>query len=259
MFREMVRVLGNLQRETMTPPTTELVPLEEKQLEILGAGLPVTRQDLETLQLQKDLLTEFFRKQLRKDIDYGVIPGTKQPSLFQPGAQKLARLFGLTVKKTCTHREVDREGNYATFTYRADVYHPRTREIIAQCEGSTNSQEKKWATRYSQGAKENTPITDILNTLQKMAQKRAFVGGVIEAVGASDFFTQDIDSPEDAKTLGIRPEPTRVKAEVPKTVSAHRSDESEVQRCDCGNVMMISNFNEAEWYCTKCKAKKPRN
>src|SRR5207253_1530601 len=37
------------------------------------------------------------------------------------------------------------------------------------------------------------PAGEILNTLQKMAQKRAYVGAVIIAVGASDFFTHDIE------------------------------------------------------------------
>jgi hypothetical protein len=40
---------------------------------------------------------------------------------------------------------------------------------------------------------EMTPIADIQNTLMKMAQKRAFVGATILAVGASDFFTQDLE------------------------------------------------------------------
>lgn len=230
-------------------PKTELVPLEEKQIEVLGAGLPVTRQDLESVRDRISLLKEFVQTQLRKDVDYGIIPGCKAPSLYQPGAQKMARLFGLTVQKVCTHREVDRENNYAAFTYQASVYHARTGQLIAQCEGSTNSQEKKWAARRVNGALEATPICDILNTLQKMAQKRAFVGGIIEACAASDFFTQDVDSPEEAAHLGIRPEPKRAQATVPKATSAHRRDLTEVGLCDCGHEMMISRYNEAEWYC----------
>ena len=234
-------------------PSTDLVPLEEKQLEVLGAGLPVTRQDLDSVKARTALLKEFVQSQLRKDIDYGIIPGCKAPSLYQPGAQKLARLFGLTVQKVCTHRTVDRENNYAEFTYQASVFHARTRELLAQCEGSTNSQEKKWAVRRVNGALESTPITDILNTLQKMAQKRAMVGGVIEACAASDFFTQDIDSPEEAQALGVRPEPARAKANIPKATSAHRNDQTEVEVCDCGKTMMVSRYNEGEWYCNKAQ------
>ncbi|MGB3205466.1 MAG: hypothetical protein WBB28_10790 [Crinalium sp.] len=39
----------------------------------------------------------------------------------------------------------------------------------------------------------NTEIFDQVNTLQKMAQKRAFVGAVLIACNASEFFSQDLD------------------------------------------------------------------
>lgn len=253
----MVRLLEPVQREeTMT------VAIEER-VEILGNGLPVTRQDLDNLKARIGLMKEFVSKQLRMDVDYGTIPGTPKPCLYQPGAQKLARLFGLTVRKECTHREVDRETNFAMFTYKATVYVAKNDTVIAECEGSCNSQEKKYANRRNRGVSEETPVTDILNTLQKMAQKRAFVGAVIEACAASDFFTQDIDSPEEAEALGMRPAPARATVQVPKPVSAHRRDQSNVENCDaCGHQMMVSTFNQGEWYCNTrsggCGAKKPR-
>src|SRR5205085_7043391 len=39
----------------------------------------------------------------------------------------------------------------------------------------------------------NPDIADQVNTIQKMAQKRALVGAVLLAVNASEFFTQDIE------------------------------------------------------------------
>ena len=38
-----------------------------------------------------------------------------------------------------------------------------------------------------------------------MAQKRAFVGATLLAVGASDFFNQDFDDYSDAQTIGVVP------------------------------------------------------
>lgn len=237
----------------------DLLPVEERQLEVLGAGLPVTRQDLDAIRERISILKSFVQSQMVQDVDYGTIPGTPKPSLYQPGAQKLARLFGLTVRKERTFQEIEKETNFAMFTYRADVYHARSNQLIAQCEGSCNSQEKKYATRTVKGARENTPIYDILNTLQKMAQKRAMVGAVIEACGASDFFTQDLDSPEEAQAVGVR-QTTRAQARVPKAVSAQSTDQTEAETCDCGNPMMISQFGPEPrpWYCGKCKAKRPR-
>lgn len=39
----------------------------------------------------------------------------------------------------------------------------------------------------------NPDIFDLVNTIQKMAQKRAFIGAVLIAVNASEYFTQDLD------------------------------------------------------------------
>ena len=119
--------------------------------------------------------------------------------------------------------------------------------IIATCEGSCNSHEKKYKERrvyekvqmsrkdgstYDKRVErgvESTPVTDVLNTLQKMAQKRAYVGAVILATGASDFFNQDIDDPQDAATLGITPkqDAPRVQAKIPGVTAAASQDQTQ--------------------------------
>jgi len=43
---------------------------------------------------------------------------------------------------------------------------------------------------------QNEDMADIVNTVQKMAQKRAFVGAVIIATNASEYFTQDLEDME---------------------------------------------------------------
>jgi len=43
------------------------------------------------------------------------------------------------------------------------------------------------------GRMENPEPYDLVNTLQKQAQKRAYVGAVLMAVNASEFFTQDVE------------------------------------------------------------------
>ena len=46
----------------------------------------------------------------------------------------------------------------------------------------------------------NPDIADVINTIQKMAQKRALVAAVLIATGASEFYTQDI---EDSPAQGV--------------------------------------------------------
>lgn len=201
------------------------------QPEVFSANLPVTRSMMDDLKEQRLLLREFVQSQLRKDVDFGIIPGTQKPSLYKPGAEKMRGLFGLNLVLDCTSKELDRVQNFAMFTYKAKVF--RGEKLIAECEGSANSQEVKYRERsvWKDGAKskEATPVCDILNTLQKMAQKRAFVGGIILAVGASDFFTQDIDDPQDARSIGTLPREEKGPSNIPaiKTVSSQPKENNQ--------------------------------
>lgn len=173
-------------------------------------SLPVTRQDLKAVSERRAIIKEFVNKQLKKgsdsDGDYAVIKGTKKPTLLKPGAEKLCQLFGLRVEINEMPPIIDHNGNFAMFSHKASVYHIRSGEKLAECIGSCNSKEKKYATRAvwkgNEKHEEETPIYDILNTLSKMSQKRAFVGVVVQATGASDFFTHDIDTQADAEQVG---------------------------------------------------------
>jgi hypothetical protein len=187
---------------------------------------PLTRADLEGMKSRRELLKEFVQSQLKQadlkkglDGDYGVVPGTQKPSLLKPGAEKLLRLFNLGARVRMADKEFDFEKNYAEFTYRCEVYNLATGIVIAECEGSASSQEVKYRERrvwrdtgkktpegkpVKEQVNEITPISDVSNTLKKMAQKRAIVGATILATGASDFFTQDVDTEEDAQAVGMK-------------------------------------------------------
>ena len=43
-------------------------------------------------------VTEFVSRVLRKDVDYGVIPGTEKRTLLKPGAEKLTTFFCLSTR-----------------------------------------------------------------------------------------------------------------------------------------------------------------
>jgi hypothetical protein len=179
------------------------------------ANMPLTRSDLERMKEHRVLIQEFVQSQLKEGIDndYAVIPGTKKKTLLKPGAEKLLRLFNLGARVRMAEKELDRDQNFAFFAYRCEVYNLATGIVIAECEGAANSQEVKYKERKvwrngpggrKEQVSEQTPIADITNTLMKMAQKRAVVGAAILATGASDFFSQDIETKEDAEAVGQR-------------------------------------------------------
>lgn len=72
--------------------------------------------------------------------------------------------------------------------------------------------------KYSKGNQEiesqevgriaNPDISDQVNTIQKMAQKRALIASVLLAVNASEFFTQDIEDLVDTEYAVIDAQPT---------------------------------------------------
>jgi len=56
----------------------------------------------------------------------------------------------------------------------------------------------------------NPDIADLVNTIQKMAQKRALIAATLLAVNASEFFTQDIeDMIIEAEVVEVKPGPTK--------------------------------------------------
>lgn len=126
------------------------------------------------------------KEHMREGIDYGTIPGTPKPTLYKPGAERLMRFFGMgSVVEQVRCIEDWKEGLFY-YQYRVGVGPITENGIvpIAWCEGSANSRERKWS-------RANAP--DILNTIQKMSQKRAMVGAVLIATNTSSFFTQDTE------------------------------------------------------------------
>lgn len=173
---------------------------------------------LEQAQEQFTKLQAFIKSQLKKDRDFGIIPGCKKPSLWKPGAERLLFFHGLGCKLESTSETVvDWKVGFFNYCYRATVYNPRTNVVIATAEGSCNSKEAKY--RYiwlpekklprgvdkddleSRDGKygpmyriDNPDVYSLVNTIQKMGSKRAMVAAVLIACRASDVFTQDEDA-----------------------------------------------------------------
>lgn len=180
--------------------------------------------------VQNNLLVQFVRGQMVESRDYGVIPGTSEKALFKAGAERLANFFNYSTSVESAERLVDYEKELFAFTYKA-VVRDRFGRPIAECEGHCNSREKKYRYRWvpekfandDQKAKmvarkesskykgtfdiqvPNHEIYDQVNTIMKMAQKRALVGAVILACNASNFFRNadaqpELDLPDDHVT-----------------------------------------------------------
>ncbi|ERN41359.1 hypothetical protein KR51_00019260 [Rubidibacter lacunae KORDI 51-2] len=130
-------------------------------------------------------LVAFCRAHMKRGRDFGAIAGGQRPILFKPGAEKLVRLFGLATHFEMCHMVEDftgKENGEPLFYYRYRCTLTWNGQAIAQSEGSCNSWEKKYRNRRDK--------FDLVNTLQKMAQKRALVSATLLATGASELFEQ---------------------------------------------------------------------
>lgn len=239
------------------------------------------RSDLQMVPIEQaqhwynDFVT-FSKSILKKDLDYGIIPGTPKPTLLKAGAEKLRFAYGLGVEFETIDKVIDFDRPFVDYTYKCTIK-SKSGQTLSQCEGNCNSLEakfgflwkpinelpegtditrlptktsgkklvefefsinkaettgqygkpqeywEKWqeaiksgkahrTTKTSRGGKVmeawemddtvtlyrimNPDVVGMKNTIMKMAQKRAFVGAILLATGASEFFTQDIEDME---------------------------------------------------------------
>lgn len=136
-------------------------------------------------------LHQVTRELMQKGVDYDTIPGTPKPTLLKPGAEHLLQFFGLGHKVQRVQGMEDWENGFFYYCYRITVFKARPmpdgtvyEQVISECEGSANSKEKRYR---------NQDVYTIVNTLQKMAIKRAMVGATLQATGTSGMFTQDLE------------------------------------------------------------------
>lgn len=157
----------------------------------------LSRDRIEEMRNQLALLQEFVAKVMIRGEHYGVIPGTSKPTLLKAGAEFLREAYGFEVRSQCVDKkfipanETDNKKDYIEFTYRVELL--QNGKTVGVCEGSCNNYERRYQSL--------SPFA-VLNTIQKMAQKRAYVGAVISATRSSNIFTQDLEDEPELATGG---------------------------------------------------------
>jgi hypothetical protein len=170
-----------------------------------------------------NLIQEIMRTLMIKDTHYGVVPGTKKPSLYKPGAEMLCVTFRIADKYQVEDLTVD---GMARYRVRCLGEHQVTGVVLGEGMGECSSHEEKYKWRGSVCTEEftltpenmrrhkfskwdnkikkveqiRTESADQANTILKMACKRAKIAMTLNVTAASDIFTQDIeDLPEELR------------------------------------------------------------
>lgn len=134
------------------------------------------------------VLADYVHQFLREGTDYGRIPGCAKPTLLKPGAEKLIRLFGLTLQFDLVASHVDWQQGLFAYHYRCAL--SRRGLAIAAGDGCCNSRERKFLRQIQEGKQ---TVFDLQNTICKMAQKRAMLAATLVATSGSEFFAQDLE------------------------------------------------------------------
>ena len=192
---------------TMESETQALVLPEPEQF----------RRDIQAInQFQK-----IVRAELRDGVDYGVIPGTSKPTLLKPGAEKIAKLLGLADEYEVVEQTENWEKGFFHYLVRCRLIKFGTPHLVSMGLGECNSMETKYRYRWLWGDEADTRGIDkakavkrtvtvrggrvpqyrvdndetysVVNTLLKMAKKRALVDAALSAGRLSELFTQDIE------------------------------------------------------------------
>jgi ssDNA-binding Zn-finger/Zn-ribbon topoisomerase 1 len=204
------------------------------------APVIAVKDALTAYQAKKDLIDGI----MKKDVDFGVIPGSSKPTLLKAGAEKATSFFGLFPRfvdaEVVNDWTGEQHGGEPFFYYRRTCNLYRGNVLVASVDGSCNSWEKKYRYRSSErvcpecgkatiikgkqeygggwlclakkggcGAKfpdgapeivnqevgtiKNPDVADQVNTILKMADKRALVAATLIATGLSEYFTQDVE------------------------------------------------------------------
>ena len=155
------------------------------------------------------------QKNLKSEHDYGVIAGAgSKPTLLKPGGEKICMMFGLNPEYDFLEKTEDYKEGFFAYNIKCTLY--RNGNPVSQGVGNCNSKESKYAyinvyelpegfdesmvfekktTKYGkiQYKIPNPKIADLVNTILKMAKKRAFIDAVLQVASLSDVFTQDIE------------------------------------------------------------------
>ena len=148
---------------------------------------------------------------LKSGQDFDTIPGTNKPTLLKPGAEKILMMFGLTSEYEIIESVEDWSKGVFAYTVRCIL--SKDGKKITEGLGNCNSKEDKYRYRwvyknevplgidpntlksnqYGKLRIENEEIYSQVDTILKMAKKRAQVDATLTVASLSEVFTQDME------------------------------------------------------------------
>lgn len=129
-------------------------------------------------------LQGFISNELKDGSDYGKILSYSKPTLLKPGAEKICQYMKLSIEYKVEHRYEEWQKGLFHFEVRVMLRQQEGTLVVAEGIGSCNTKEEQYVS--------HNPYS-IINTVLKMAKKRALVDAVLNVSATSGIFTQDIE------------------------------------------------------------------
>jgi hypothetical protein len=164
-----------------------VIPIKERNVKMnLVPSLAISLAEAKE---RIDLLQQFVKEMMKEGLDYGIIEGFRKPTLLKPGAEKLCDIFGFSKHVDIVNRMENWEKGIFAYEVKVTLVSKQTGYMEAEGIGTCNNKEQSFI--------DQNPFS-LVNTLLKMAKKRALIDAVLSATRASGLFTQDIeDLPKD--------------------------------------------------------------
>jgi len=208
-------------RTTMSEAETAISVRHDTHHDILDMDSGEVKRKLERIREFQAVV----KQTLAKDHDYGIIPGTEKPTLLKPGAEKIAKLMNLQDDYIIVEKIEDWDKPFFFYTVKCELREISSGLLISAGLGSCNSKESRYDRRWvpewklseaQKAMKATFPVEDRpyrdkskgtfkaycipneeifsqVNTILKMAKKRALVDAALSAGRLSDLFTQDLE------------------------------------------------------------------
>lgn len=160
--------------------------------EITPVALQLSEQAIATVKHNIQLCEQLVKEVLEKDIDWGTIPGVSQPFLFDSGAAKIMAAFNCYADYKVIDATI--RTPHISYTITSQLINRQSQRVVATGIGAASTKEVKHRYRWVENPEEegispkglrqrkdgkyripNPETEDLLNTIAKMAAKRADV------------------------------------------------------------------------------------
>jgi len=179
---------------------TDLVEVQTTELQEAAKPVLLTDEAITIIKHNIDMAQKLVYEVLEEGVDYGRIPGTPAPGLWDPGAGKISAAFNVYPKYTLLHAE--ESDGLVSYTVESTLLSRGTGKPMSTGIGAASTRETKYKYRWhtAEEAREfgyspeqlegfkrnkdnkyripNPEYGELVNTIVKMASKRADVDAV---------------------------------------------------------------------------------